>query len=375
MTRRQRSHDGQRRNLLIATNIPSPYQVDFFNAVAEHPELHLLVMYSYPRAPALLWEDQLPRIRHRHVILGERPRLVPRPRAFTVVNRFRPDFVIVGGYYDPNFFAAALASARSQTPWAMWAEEPSLYSGLARKVARPLFLFPMLRLSHAILGMGRRACETYRRLSGGELPVYNLHYYRDLTGLTAIGREGSHDPPVFLQVGSFIRRKACGVAVRAFNRLVASGCEARLRFVGTGPLLEETRSLLSPEAKRLAEFTGFVPWRDLPDAFAGGDVLVFPTRWDGWGMVTGEAMAAGMPVIGSTAAGSVVDLVEDGVNGFAIRPDDADALYEKMRFFCAKPEKVLEFGARGRERMRTETPEAGAEKLARIVSELLAGKG
>ena len=78
-----------------------------------------------------------------------------------------------------------------------------------------------------------------------------------------------------------------------------------------------------------------------------------------------------MPVIGSTAAGSVLDLVEDGVNGFAIRPEDPDALFEKMRFFCENPEKVLEFGARGRERMRSETPEAGAEKLARIVSELL----
>ncbi len=100
--------------LLIATNIPSPYQVDFMNAVAAHPAFDLLVMYSYPKAPALLWEDQLPRIRHRHLVLGERPLLVPRPRAFTVVNRFRPDFVIVGGYYDPNFFAAALALAHGK---------------------------------------------------------------------------------------------------------------------------------------------------------------------------------------------------------------------------------------------------------------------
>ena len=135
--------------------------------------------------------------------------------------------------------------------------------------------------------------------------------------------------------------------------------------------MERTRFLLSAEARLRAEFWGFIPRRDVPSAYEKGEVLVHSTWGDGWGLPVPEAMAAGMPVIGSTAAGSVVDLVEDGKNGFAIPPNDPDALYERMRFFCEHPEKVLEFGRRGRERMRSETPEAGAEKLARIVEELL----
>ena len=50
-------------------------------------------------------------------------------------------------------------------------------------------------------------------------------------------------------------------------------------------------------------------------------VLVFPTLADEWGLVVNEALAAGVPVLGSLYSQAVEELVRDGENGWTFRPD------------------------------------------------------
>ena len=60
---------------------------------------------------------------------------------------------------------------------------------------------------------------------------------------------------------------------------------------------------------------GFAQREQLPAYYALADVFVFPTHTDPWGLVVNEAMACGLPVISSDAAGCAADLVESGWNG------------------------------------------------------------
>ncbi len=66
-----------------------------------------------------------------------------------------------------------------------------------------------------------------------------------------------------------------------------------------------------------------------------------PSRYDGWGLVIPEAMASGVPVIGSVDAGATLDLVREGVTGWRVRPADIAGLAAAMRRAAALPDQAL----------------------------------
>jgi glycosyltransferase involved in cell wall biosynthesis len=71
---------------------------------------------------------------------------------------------------------------------------------------------------------------------------------------------------------------------------------------------------------------------DIPRRLARADLLVLPSRWDGWGVVVNEALAVGVPVIVSDQCG-VADLIQPGINGFVFRSEDVDDLRQVLRQF------------------------------------------
>jgi glycosyltransferase involved in cell wall biosynthesis len=94
-------------------------------------------------------------------------------------------------------------------------------------------------------------------------------------------------------------------------RHIRARVPARLAVAGTGPLLEELRrqaaGLGLGDAVR---FLGRVPDGELVDWYRAADVFVLPTvAYEGFGMVTPEALATGTPVVG-TPVGATPELLE-----------------------------------------------------------------
>jgi glycosyltransferase involved in cell wall biosynthesis len=79
------------------------------------------------------------------------------------------------------------------------------------------------------------------------------------------------------------------------------------------------------------EFLGFRDWNDLPSGYAAADLLCVPSRYDGWGLVVPEGLAAGLPVISTHQTGAAVEFVNPGHNGWLIPEDHEEALYRAMR--------------------------------------------
>src|SRR5215211_554937 len=71
-------------------------------------------------------------------------------------------------------------------------------------------------------------------------------------------------------------------------------------------------------------------------------MLVFPTLADEWGLVVNEAMACGLPVLGSTYSQAVEELVEDGTNGWVFRPDSHEATFNALDRALRTPHEVLQ---------------------------------
>ncbi len=109
-----------------------------------------------------------------------------------------------------------------------------------------------------------------------------------------------------------------------------------LRVVGEGPYAPET-----PGVQWLGTRD------DLPELFATADVLVVPSRWEGFGLVALEGMAAGTPVIASDVPG-LRDVV--GASAVLVPPGDAAALRAAILRVLENADLRHELSARGRER-------------------------
>lgn len=77
-------------------------------------------------------------------------------------------------------------------------------------------------------------------------------------------------------------------------------------------------------------FRGKVSKNELEDYYLNSSVFVFPTLWEGYGMVVSEAMSYGLPVIASRIP-AIEELIDDGVNGILVEPKNAVQISEKIR--------------------------------------------
>jgi len=142
------------------------------------------------------------------------------------------------------------------------------------------------------------------------------------------------DHKEILYVGQLIVRKRVDVLLTAFSQLeVPTAC---LRIIGKG---EEEQNL-----KRLATQLGItdrvtysqgMPNAEIVEAMAGADVLVLPSKFDGWGAVVNEALMVGTPVICSDRCGAS-DVIDNGRNGYVFEAGNANALLQRLRSFCSE---------------------------------------
>ena len=102
------------------------------------------------------------------------------------------------------------------------------------------------------------------------------------------------------------------------------GVVPRLVFAGSPwRQIEEILSSIAKEGLQdLVTITGFIPDAELVDLYHGATAMLYPSRYEGFGMPLVEAMAAGLPIICSTAA-CLPEVVGDA--GILVDPEDAEA--------------------------------------------------
>jgi len=153
-------------------------------------------------------------------------------------------------------------------------------------------------------------------------------------------------------VGRLDRQKGVDVLLEAMDRLAERNCAVRLVLAGDGPQRAMVAERLShSRAGRLTRMLGFV--HDVAGVLSAADVLVAPSRWEGFGLAAAEAMAAGLPVIATRVAG-LSEIVSDGQTGLLIPPDDPAALAERIEKLACDPGLRERLGRSGRQRVLRE---------------------
>jgi glycogen synthase len=217
----------------------------------------------------------------------------------------------------------------SLDPWArLFADRPRVVARVASLLARVPAGLPDLTGAPGLFVSEftrRRALSGAKVLPGRSTVVWSGIDERDFP--VASGPAGAGRPWGWrlLGVGRLDERKGIDVALRALARLPQ---HATLRWMGQGAATEEQRlGSLADELGVGARVTwGSAPRAELRAAYAEADAFIFPSTWgEPFGLVPIEAMACGVPVIGSGTGGSSEFLL-DGVTALVTGPGDDAAL-------------------------------------------------
>lgn len=167
----------------------------------------------------------------------------------------------------------------------------------------------------------KMACKNVYYINGVGVDTAKYHEvkidrkkYRESLGF-------SEDDIVILSVGELSRRKNHQIIIKALNKInnpkyVYAICGKQMTGQGTYDMLKK----LSDELNVRVKFLGFRS--DIPEICHCADIAVIPSLREGLGLAGIEALASGVPVIGSDVQG-IKDYVVNGITGYLCNPTDA----------------------------------------------------
>jgi glycosyltransferase involved in cell wall biosynthesis len=361
--------------VVLLTNFVAPYRVAMLEAVAQRVG-DFRVWVSTPMEGNRLWHPEWGTLnvevqrsmtfqhlgRHPHGYSERQIVHFPYDTLFRL-RRERPD-IVLSAEFGPRTVQAALYCAVSSTPLVVWATV-SESSEKGRGPGRRLLRRVLLPRADAVLVNGRSGGRYVRELGAQADRVITVPYTSALRDAATAEAPARREARSLLYVGQLIERKGIVPFVAALGRWGRRHPDEQvmLQLVGDGP--EAARLACIPLPQNVTvQCSGSLPYQEIAKAYGEARFFVLPTLADEWGLVVNEAMAAGLPVLGSVYSQAVEELVQDGVNGWVFRPDDqeaTDAVLERSLHVGA-PE-LARMGAAARDAVRSLTPELAADRL------------
>jgi glycosyltransferase involved in cell wall biosynthesis len=166
--------------------------------------------------------------------------------------------------------------------------------------------------------------RTFPKAAGKALFIHNGIDLRELLGAEE-GPAASHGH-YLLCIATHDSKKAVDVLLRAFVTIGQTARTLRLVLVGDGPLREELEQLTRNLG--LQDRVTFLGWRGRREVIRllrDCDLFVLPSRSEPFGIVVAEALASQKAVVAS-AVGGIPEIIEDGISGVLVTPDDPIAL-------------------------------------------------
>jgi glycosyltransferase involved in cell wall biosynthesis len=358
-------------SLTVWMNMPSFYQGDVFRALVNSGEVELQVVFANDLSEDRLelgWETDLSGYPYRFLD-KDRPILDAVRLAWTQRDRLH---IVNGLWAEPAFAAALTLFAAVGSDYLIYSEAPNPFvsRSLSRRMLRAAFGKLIARRARSALPISHLASEFLKSLGVHEELMYPFGYFRAraLVGKAVSLKTKNKIEVVF--VGQIVHRKGLDLLLEAMRPLFEKHKHLILSVIGTGEkevCFQEQVDDLGLTERVL--FEGTTPYDQILDRLATADVLVLPSRWDGWGLVVNEAFAVGLPVIVSDQCG-VADLVRNDINGYVFRSGDASSLRASLSAFIDKKADWGQLRAQSRATGETISAESVAPYLIECLRHL-----
>ena len=172
--------------------------------------------------------------------------------------------------------------------------------------------------------------------------------------------------------GAWDRVKGITYLIDAFDRIAAAAGPVPLTILGPGlspaQVLESIPERLRPTVTVIER----VPEDRVLEEYRRHDLLVFPSTYEGFGLVVLEAMSQGLPVV-ATPVGCVPDLIRDGDNGVVVPVRDPAALAQAVQRLMDAPAERRRIGKSAAATVATMTWRRTAERTIEVYRAALDG--
>jgi glycosyltransferase involved in cell wall biosynthesis len=162
---------------------------------------------------------------------------------------------------------------------------------------------------------------------------------------------GVNDQRFILYIGRLVVTKNLEVVILAFERVARTFPDAKLIIVGDGPMRTPWEDLTKKIG--LSEniiFMGHISTGIKNELLRSCTALVLPSKLEGFGRVIIEAFGTSKPVlVADTKVES--EIVDDGIDGFLIPPDDVEGWASKIEYLFSNKERCLAMGRNGRDKV------------------------
>jgi len=230
------------------------------------------------------------------------------------------------------------------------------YENAIQHVTKIICVSREARDSFVGAGIPSRLVTTIRNGVAAPSPRYGGNRIRASLGLDAKAL-------IVLTVARYTEQKDHRRLLDAIPAVLTREPRARFVWVGTGPLEDTMRRTV--HERRLGGHVILLGQRtDVPDLIAAADLFALPSRFEGLPLAVLEAMAGGLPVVGTCVCG-IAEAVDDGVTGLLVEPGNTDALAAAISELLANGDRAALMGIRGRARVQQ------AFSLDRMVREIV----
>jgi glycosyltransferase involved in cell wall biosynthesis len=243
-----------------------------------------------------------------------------------------------------------------QRPFAIWTDTPKLHlsRGYVKRVLRARWLRSVFHYANYVMGTGTPALALLEAMGCPRERLVTFPFVVDLKHFSP--SESTENTPngrtVIVSSGRLVNwHKGYDVALSALGLLKKQGINNFVyRIAGVGPdkeALEQQATEL--DIRSHLEFVGWLETSVLPEFYRSANIFLHPSRFDPYPNAVLEAMACGLPVVGSTGAGSVVDRVRHTENGLITPMEDVTTLAECLAFALSHPDECRQMGIAARQ--------------------------
>ncbi len=369
------------RRVALLTNFIPPYRAPLYRALAERAE-DMRIYLSTPMEPNRPWPSDWRGLdvtvqrnltvkmaaRHPHGFSERLYVQIPYDTLWLLA-RHRPRVVISGELGLRTLQAALYRIVAPGSRLIVWATL-SDYSEQGRGRLRTMLRRWILRRADAVLVNGESGARYVGRFAVPPQRIFRAPYTTEMSPFVAIPPHRDSDQAHRLfYAGQFVERKGLVPFLTVLARWGERHPERAVEFwlAGDGPMRAVLEEMHLPPNVTL-RFIGNVAYDDLPQIYAQVGIFVLPTLSDEWGVVVNEALASGVPVLGSVYSQAVEELVHDNATGWTFRVDRDDEMYDALdRALSTSPDALNAMRPQARAAVERLTPALVARRIAEVM--------
>lgn len=229
----------------------------------------------------------------------------------------------------------------------------------------------ILQSASAVIGVSEKVSDAIRQKLPAE-KVFTVYNGVD-TDLFKVQQKDNGDILKIVGVGRLIRTKGYHILVEAVRRLQGKYPNISVEIVGDGPEQDNLTKLIKEASlEDVITLAGRKNYAGVADSLMAADLFVLPSYYEALGCVYLEAMGCGLPAIGVKGMG-IDEIIEDGVNGYIVNPENTDDLIGKLeRFINLSADERKQMSDKAFQTAKEYTWTNSAITLEKVYKEILA---